>query len=275
MATLLTVYSSGKPVDFYYMVAEPNYKDTINVYLNGNSCSATFADVSINPDKAKFKLNHDFRKLKLILPALVKPIRPSSLMDVLEDLVTKYYVTTVSLTPEHKRRLKLREKQSVELSADSVIEEYPDSPEFQDDIDDDFLIELANLEESKIQLDEAIEKQSVEDTLKLINNNLNSQGKLLLEVCGMIKEMKEDISQIKSVQREQASLHLPEAVSTQKYFCIYCAEEAHNESDCIKKIMTCTVCGLQGHGEKVHEVKDPLLQARIIEKHGVKLFTFV
>ena len=92
MATLLTVYSSEKPVDFYYMVAEPNYKDTINVYLKSNSCSATFADVSINPDKAKFKLNHDFRKLKLILPALVKPIRPSSLMDVLEDLVTKYYV---------------------------------------------------------------------------------------------------------------------------------------------------------------------------------------
>ena len=36
MATLVTVYSSGEPVDFYYVVAEPNYKDTINVYLKSN-----------------------------------------------------------------------------------------------------------------------------------------------------------------------------------------------------------------------------------------------
>ena len=92
MTTVATEYVSGEQVDSFYVVAEPNYKDTINVYLKSNSCSATFADVSINPDKAKFKLNHDFRKLKLILPALVKPIRPSSLMDMLEDLVTKYYV---------------------------------------------------------------------------------------------------------------------------------------------------------------------------------------
>ena len=133
MAILLTVSYSSKPIDFYYMMAEPNYKDTINVYLKSNSCVASFVVVLANPATAKFKIDHEYNKLKSLLPSLVKPWHPSSLIVVLEDLVTNYYVTTVSLTPEHKRKLKLRADWKRAEEADKpVIDEFLDSPQFQD-----------------------------------------------------------------------------------------------------------------------------------------------
>ena len=36
MTTVATEYVSGEQVDSFYVVAEPNYKDTINVYLKSN-----------------------------------------------------------------------------------------------------------------------------------------------------------------------------------------------------------------------------------------------
>ena len=64
MAALLTVFSAGKPVEFFKVISKPKYQETINSYLDSNGCSADYLAVSSSMDKVKHILNNVFNKLK-------------------------------------------------------------------------------------------------------------------------------------------------------------------------------------------------------------------
>lgn len=70
MAAVVMIYSSGKPVDLFYVFKEPKFTETINSYLSSNGCSAFF--VSKEPAKSKFKIDHMISKLATELPNLQK-----------------------------------------------------------------------------------------------------------------------------------------------------------------------------------------------------------
>ena len=58
MAALITIFCAGKPVDLFYVLAEPKYQETINSYLASNGCSADYLAVSDSMEKVKHILNN-------------------------------------------------------------------------------------------------------------------------------------------------------------------------------------------------------------------------
>ena len=72
MAAVVMIYSSGKPVDLFYVFKEPKFTETINSYLSSNGRSASYVFVSKEPAKSKFKIDHMISKLATELPNLQK-----------------------------------------------------------------------------------------------------------------------------------------------------------------------------------------------------------
>ena len=78
MAALITIFSAGKPVDLFYVIAEPKYQETINSYLASNGCTAEYLPVANSMEKAKHILNKVFNNLKMKVPSLFRPEGPLS-----------------------------------------------------------------------------------------------------------------------------------------------------------------------------------------------------
>ena len=294
MAALITIFSAGKPVDLFYVIAEPKYQETINSYLASNGCTADFLPVSNSMDKAKHIVNKVFNNLKIKVPSLFRPVGPLSLIEFLEQLMARDFISTVCVTPEIRRKIK--EKSTVNGQADTTTMVDPPSPAFDSSFDDDVVNEIARLENSKNALDHSIMNQPILDAINKVNANLEAQNRLMKDVMGEVKDLKQEVREIKVVQEKQefilqgiqAKLQIEPTIWCHfckisshnfqecklKELCIFCATEFHSADECIWKLMRCSECGEQGHSNQVHHVKEPALRERIRMCHGKRKFSF-
>ena len=81
-----------------------------------------------------------FNKIKFKVPSLCKPAGPLSLVEFLEDLMSKDYISTVSLTPKDRRKVKGLNKGTG--LADTTTAVNPLSTIFDSSFDDDVLNEV-------------------------------------------------------------------------------------------------------------------------------------
>ena len=137
MAAILMIFSSGKPVDLFYVVKEAKFEETINSYLNGNGCSATYVYVSKEPAKSKFKIQFIFNSLINEIPNLQKPVNPMAMIDLLQEMMSHDYINTACLTPEDRKNLKRKSKPTE--SPDTTTDAAPTSPMFEGSFDDESL----------------------------------------------------------------------------------------------------------------------------------------
>jgi len=285
MAVLITIFSAGIKADLYYVRIEPKYEETINSYLSSNGCSAEYLPVSSDKDKAKHIINSVFNKMKFKLPSLCKPNEPLSLIEFLEDLMSKDYISTSCMTSEDRRKVKGLNKGTG--PADTTTTANPSSPIFDSSFEDDVLNEVIRLENSKNALDQTIIYTPILDVLNKINTNLEGQNKMMKNMSKDVAELKEDMKEVRVIQDKhetalqqiQVKLGIESpvggnAVNNSKHLCIYCVAEYHQEESCIWRIMKCGECGEQGHSIKVHRVTDPVLKERVRQFHGKRKFNF-
>ena len=293
MAALITIFSAGKPVDLFYVLAKPKYQKTINSYLASNGCSADYLAVSDSMEKVKHILTNVFNKLKFKVPSLCKPTGPLSLIEFLEQLMARDFISTVCVTPEIRRKIK--EKSSLKGTADTTTVD-PPSPSFDSSFDDDMLNEVIRLENSKNALDQTIMYAPILDAINKVNGNLETHNSLMKDVICEVKDLKEEIREIKSVQEKQeftlqgiqAKLQIKPMVWCHfcknsshnfqeckvKELCVFCATEFHSAEACIWKLMKCSECGDQGHSNQIHHVTEPAMKERIRLYHGKRKFSF-
>ena len=148
----------------FYVIKEPNFKETINSYLSSNGCSASYVLVSKEPAKSKFKIDHMISKLVTELPNLQKSSNLISLIDLLQEMMNRDYITTVCMTSEDQRKLK--RKQSSVISLDTTIVATPASPMFDSSFDDDALLEITRMEESRNEINQSLLSFPVLDVIK-------------------------------------------------------------------------------------------------------------
>ena len=79
----------------------------------------------------------------------------------------------------------------------------PPSLAFDSSFDDDVVNEIARLENSKNALDQTIMNLPILDALNKVNANLEAQNSLMKDVMGEVKDLKQEVREIKVVQEKQ------------------------------------------------------------------------
>ena len=247
MAALTTIFSAGRPVDLFYVIAEPKYQETINSYFASNGCRADYLPVSNSMEKAKHILNKVFNNLKMKVPSLFRPVGPLTLIEFLEQLMARDFISTVCVTPEIRRKIK--EKSTVNSQADTTTIVDPPSLAFDSSFDDDVVNEIARLENSKNALDQTIMNLPILDAINKVNANLESQNSLMKDVMCEVKDLKQEIREIRDVQEKQeitlqgiqAKLQIEPTI-----WCHFCKISSHNFQDCKLKEL-CIFCATEFH----------------------------
>ena len=273
MAAILTIFSSGKPVDLFYVVKEPKFEETINSYLNGNGCSATYVYVSKEPAKSKFKIQFIFNSLINEIPNLQKPVNPMAMIDLLQEMMSRDYINTACLTPEDRKNLKRKSKPTE--SPDTTTDAAPTSPMFEGSFDDETLLEISRMEFSKSDLDQSLLNFPVLEAIDKLANKLDAQMNLTKEILNDVLVIRKELNEVQQVQAHQSSAlgSILTHLKIQK-ICVFCATGDHAEVNCIWSLLKCSTCQVIGHNPKVHEAKDPELRERIMKTHGTNLSFF-
>ena len=139
-----------------------------------------------------------FNKIKFKVPSLCKPAGPLSLVEFLEDLMSKDYISTVCLTPKDRRKVKGLNKGTG--PADTTMAVNPPLPIFDSSFDDDVLNEVVRLENSKNALDQTIIYTLILDVLNKINANLEGHNEIMKNVSKDVAELKEDMKEVRVTQ---------------------------------------------------------------------------
>ena len=260
MAAVVTVYSSGKPIDLFYVIKEPKFDETINSYLSSNGCSASYVSVSKDPTKSKFKIEHMVSNLAKDLPNLQKPSRPIGLIDLLQEMMNRDYISTVCMTPEDRRKLK--RKQTTGISPDTTTVAAPASPMFDSSFDDDVLMEISRMESSRNEIDQSLLNFPVLDAIQKLSDKMDEQMNITRELVKDIAGIKEEIQEIRRIQEQQT-----EAINKER-LCVYCATGNHSEDKCIWSLLRCSDCQAIGHNPWLHKATDKELKSRILATHG-------
>ena len=272
MAAVVTVYSSGKPIDLFYVIKEPKFDETINSYLSSNGCSASYVSVSKDPTKSKFKIAHMVSNLATELPNLQKPSRPIGLIDLLQEMMNRDYISTVCLTPEDRRKLK--RKQSTTISPDTTTVPGPASPMFDSSFDDDALMEISRMEASRNEIDQSLLNFPVLDAIQKLSDKMDAQMNITRELVKDITGIKEEIQEIRRIQGQQAEVtNKIRASDLKERLCVYCATGNHSEDKCIWSLLRCSECQAIGHNPWLHKATDKDLKSRILATHGAN-FSF-
>lgn len=79
-------------------------------------------------------------------------------------MMNQDYITTVCMTPEDQRKLK--RKQSSVISPDTTMVATPASPMFDSSFDDDALLEITRMEESRNEINQSLLSFPVLDVIK-------------------------------------------------------------------------------------------------------------
>ena len=266
MAAVVTVCSSGKPIDLFYVIKEPKFEETINSYLSSNGCSASYVSVSKDPTKSKFKIAHMVSKLATELPNLQKPSRPIGLIDLLQEMMNRDYISTVCLTPEDRRKIK--RKQSTVISPDTTTVAGPASPMFDSSFDDDALMEISRMEASRNEIDQSLLNLPVLDAIKKLSDKMDAQMNITMELVKDVAGIKEEIQEIKRIQGQQTEV----VNNPRERLCVYCATGNHSENKCIWSLLRCSECQTIGHNPWVHKATDKELKSRILATHGANFF---
>ena len=203
MAAILTIFSSGKPVDLFYVVNESKFEGTINSYLNGNGCSATYVYVSKEPTKSKFKLQYIYNSLINEIPNLQKPVNPMAMIDLLQEMMSRDYINTACLTPEDRKNLKRKSKPTE--SPDTTTDTAPTSPMFEGSFDDDTLLEISRMESSKNNLDQSLLNFPVLEAINKLANKMDAQMNLTKEILNDVLGIKKELNEVQQVQAQQSS----------------------------------------------------------------------
>ena len=285
MAQLITIFSAQKPTDLFYVINEPKLKEIADSYLASNGCSAEYLAVSKDPDKAKCILKKVFTGLKFKIPSLDKPAGPISMIDFLEQLIARDYIGTATVAPKDRRSIIFQLSRAGPADTTTnppnpTTVDNPPSPTFDSSFDDETLVEIARLENSKNALDEAIANRPVLEALNQVNSRLDNQCNIMKSIAEDVKGIKHEIQDMKVVQGQQAAtLDQLKAVidsnEDSKALCIFCATDFHRSETCIWRLMKCSECGEQGHSKDVHHVKDQRMKDRVREFHGKRKFSFI
>ena len=263
MAAVVTVYSSGKPIDLFYVIKEPKFDETINSYLSSNGCSASYVSVSKDPTKSKFKIAHMVSNLATELPNLQKPSR--------QEMMNLDYISTVCLTPEDRRKLK--RKQSTAISPDTTTVPGPASPMF-DSSDDDALMEISRMEASRNEIDQSLLNFPVLDAIQKLSDKMDAQMNITRELVKDITGIKEEIQEIRRIQGQQTEvINKTIASDPKERLCVYCATGNHSEDKCIWSLLRCSECQAIGHNPWIHKATAKDLKSRILATHGAN-FSF-
>ena len=119
-----------------------------------NGCTADYLPVSNSMDKAKHILNKVFNNLKIKVPSLFRPVGPLTMIEFLEQLMARDFISTVCVSPEIFRKITV--KSTVNGQAETTTMVDPPSLAFDSSFDDDVVNEIARLENSKNALDHSI-----------------------------------------------------------------------------------------------------------------------
>ena len=84
MAMIVRVSEAGVLASIFYMLKEPIAEATLTEYLRAGGCSVSFIEVSPDYEKEKFKLAHEFDKVKCSNPRALMPSRLISLVEVID-----------------------------------------------------------------------------------------------------------------------------------------------------------------------------------------------
>ena len=279
MAAIVTVYSSGKPVDLFYVVKEPKFEETINCYLASNGCSASYVYVSKDPSASKFKMDNIYSKLPSDLKNIQKPSYAMSLIELLQEMMNRDYISTVCLTPEDRRKIKA--KQSIIEPPDTTTTARPASPMFDSSFDDDMIMEISRMEASRNEIDTSLCNIPILDAIKQLSDKMETQMNLSRELVKCVQGINQDVKDLKDCQSKQevkVSLILKSVNLIQSdpsdTLCVYCAEGEHAEENCIWSLLKCSVCQGLGHNPMVHKASNSKLRSRIMNTHGVDLSFF-
>ena len=266
------------------MKNEPHSASTIKDYLKANGCSAELIPLSGIYDQAKHKLAQVYNTVKVHAPRAMKPDRLLSLVEVLDKLLNKYYISTTDLSTEHRRMVtRVQRVLSRPDEADEDEESSGDSSQSGHIAPDPRMEEL-----SRASLDAAAVNAPVLAMLSEMMAKMAVQGRVMSEVKAAVATLTVKVDRLAESDKNHAQI-LQQLVDRQatgkwcsfckatthllsecksKSLCNICFLDSHKQGACPLRGLNCSVCGMPSHSGLVHQVIDPVLKELAVAKFG-------
>lgn len=275
--------------DMFYMKNEPHSASTIKDYLKANGCTVELIPLSGIYDKAKHKITQVYNTVKVHAPRAVRPDRLLSLVEVLEKLLSRYYISTTDLSPEHRRRVtrvqgvltRPDKADEDQVSSSDLSQSAPSAPDLG-------MEDLSRLAATRAGLDAAAVNAPILATLSEMMAKLTVNGRVMCEIKAAIASLTVKVDRLTENDKNH-DIVLQQLVNRQasgkwcsfcktathmlsecksKLLCDVCFLDSHKQGACPLRGLDCSVCGMPTHSGLVHQVIDPVLRELALAKFG-------
>ena len=266
-------------------------------YLAKSNCSVNCIPVSGDYEKAKHKIAHVYKAVKVGVPTVVMPKRAWSMIEVLDELVARFYVATDNVLRGHKRVLRKRAQRG--LGVPDQGQEGGDvqiSEDWEEEDDDPHEEVLSRVAETRAGLRGAASNNAVLIVLKDVISKLKDQGKMVGDLVTSVNNLHEKVDRVEKMGKQQEKaldkLVGDRVVSVAVWcsFCrvathplaecrsrkesLICFQDSHTQLVCPLRGLACLECGDPNHSALAHKVSDPVLKEVVKAKFGKK-FNFI